>query len=83
MKIEFDTTWPQRSAQTPPSTPPVATQTSAQDARPATDIQRQTDHDPLVRPEKVAAAQALVQDENYPPNYLLDCIANLLSGQIK
>ena len=38
---------------------------------------------PSVRPEKVAQAQALVSDSQYPPGYLLDRIAVLLAINVK
>jgi hypothetical protein len=38
---------------------------------------------PLIRPEKVAAASALVSDENYPPGYIVDRIAALLALHLK
>jgi hypothetical protein len=82
MKIEFDTTWVKRSAQTPPSAPPVVAQAGAQ-TRPTAEIQRQPDQDPLVRPEKVEAAKAFLEDPEYPPNSLLDRIANLLTGKVR
>ena len=36
-----------------------------------------------IRPDKVAYAQQLVSDSNYPPNYVLDRIAVLLAINVK
>ena len=38
---------------------------------------------PLVRPEKVASASALVSNSDYPPGYIVDRIAALLALHIK
>ena len=38
---------------------------------------------PLVRPEQTAQAQALVAEEKYPPNDVLDRIAVLLAIRMK
>lgn len=38
---------------------------------------------PLVRPEKVEKARALIADVQFPPNEMLDRIANLLALHIK
>ncbi len=38
---------------------------------------------PLVRPEKVAQASALVSNSDYPPGYIVDRIASLLALHLK
>lgn len=38
---------------------------------------------PLVRPEQVARARALVEDAKYPPEKMLNSIANLLALHLR
>jgi hypothetical protein len=65
-----------------PSDSSAVTKDPAAGAPPAS-LQSKLDALPLIRPEKVAAASALVSDKNYPPGYIVDRIAVLLALHIK
>jgi hypothetical protein len=60
--------------------PPVA---KAADVPPSASLQSKLNDLPLIRPEKVAQASALVSDADYPPGYIVDRIATLLALHIK
>jgi hypothetical protein len=85
MDIKFN---PSRSADAPVNQP-VARQnnttpaTSAASFEKAQSLERTISELPLVRPEKVAHARALVADSKYPPNEMLDRIASLLALHIE
>ncbi len=72
----------------PAGTPPVTRRDAASSAQESnafdnTDaLKNSLNNLPTVRPEKVAHARALVSDVSYPPNYVLDRIANLLAMHI-
>ena len=55
----------------------------AADSPPSASLQSKLNDLPLVRPDKVAQASALVSDANYPPGYIVDRIAALLALHIK
>ena len=59
---------------------PAASKTAAA-AAPAS-LQSKLNDLPLVRPEKVARASALVSNTDYPPGYIVDRIAALLALHI-
>lgn len=48
-----------------------------------TDLQQKLQAMPLVRPEKMAAAQQLLSNVQYPPGRLLNGIAHLLAIRLK
>jgi len=84
MEIEFN---PGRVPKAEPSQP--VARPSATPAGDATSfqvsaaLQDKLKNMPMVRPEKVAQAKALVSDSNYPPGYVLDRIAVLLAINVK
>jgi hypothetical protein len=59
--------------------PPVTDAPSFEHSR---NLERALQEVPLTRPEKVAHARAVLSDVKYPPNALLDSIANLLATHL-
>jgi len=84
MKIDFN---PSRIPKPELDQPVVRQATSATTSigasSPAsTSLQSKLNDIPLVRPEKVENAQALVSSTDYPPGYVVDRIAALLAQHI-
>ena len=86
MEIEFNAS----RVPKPGYNEPVRRQVASESAPPSTEVSQSTAslqsklrELPLVRPEQTAQAQALVAEEKYPPNDVLDRIAVLLAIQMK
>jgi hypothetical protein len=84
MGIEFNTSRIPKPEYAEPAAHPRAVP-SGQQAEPlpnATGLEKQLNAIPLVRPEQVNRAKALVANEKYPPDDVLDRIAILLANLI-
>jgi hypothetical protein len=84
MEIEFN---PSRIPKPDPGQPVARSGDSSAASSPesvpqSASLQSKLNDLPLIRPEKVASASALVSDSNYPPGYIVDRIAALLALHI-
>jgi hypothetical protein len=81
MEIKFNPSRQTESAANQPVARQTATAKTPESApfEQAQSLERSVKNLPLVRPEEVERARALVADVQYPPNEMLDRIANLLA----
>ena len=81
MDIKFNPSQPAGSAANQPVARPNAAARSSETApfEQAQSLERSVKNLPLVRPEQVERARALVADVQYPPMETLDRIASLLA----
>ena len=85
MEIDFNPgRVPDANTAQPVSRRPASTSTPA-DSAPAgaQTLERKLQEIPLVRPEKVEGAKLKTSDLKFPPDDLLDSIANLLASHLK
>jgi hypothetical protein len=84
MEIDFNPSRiPKPDVGQPIARPGDSTAASKSTASPAPEsLQSKLNDLPLVRPEKVAQATALVSSADYPPGYIVDKIAALLALNI-
>ncbi|HLP75564.1 MAG TPA: hypothetical protein VK327_01490 [Candidatus Paceibacterota bacterium] len=80
MEIEFNVS----NVGKPAPVPPVARQTPTRDVPAqaefrAADLERMIKQLPMVRPEKVEQAKAMVADVKYPPEQVLRSLSTLLA----
>ncbi len=84
MEINFNSSRPTDPANNHPVKPqaPVAAQEPAR-FEAAQSLERSVKDLPAVRPEQVERARTLIADVKYPPQEMLDRIANLLALHLK
>jgi hypothetical protein len=84
MEIDFNSSRVSKAQTSQPVVrPEVASATDAASFQVTSALESQLKNLPAVRPEKIAQAQALLSDSQYPPDYVLERIAVLIASHVK